>query len=270
MPKKSSRKIKKSKNKEEIIPEGQFMKQLRTGGDMKWINTSNIALTVYKTDIGFYNINNYLRKNPFVSDHVIDLIDKGMNNKQKGVQVFRGIRPTETFKIEPLKSYKEYGYSSVSRNFCSAFHFSNGKNCCVLSFEIPKDILSYDYKNNPYQFLSEEEEILVQRNIVYHIGEPVIVNEMLFYPCVITNMKETGKLKKLMDKQSEFIKNFRVNYNKTKSGSAQEILENLEKNRSTPFLPLLTNLEYFYHELCLDKKMYNQVKKLAKEKYEKK
>jgi len=123
-----------------------------------------------------------------------------MNNKQKGMQVFRGIKPSETFKIEPLKSYEECGYSSVSQNFCSASQFSNRKNCCVLSFEIPKDILSYDYKNNPYQFLSEEEEILVQRNILYHVGEPVIVNEMLFYPCIITKkMKETDKLKKLIE-----------------------------------------------------------------------
>lgn len=38
------------------------MKQLRSGGDMKWINTINIALAVYQTDIGFYAINNYLRK----------------------------------------------------------------------------------------------------------------------------------------------------------------------------------------------------------------
>jgi hypothetical protein len=267
MPKKSSKKSNRNK-KEEIIPEDQFMKQLRSGGDMKWINTINIALAVYQTDIGFYAINNYLRKNPFGSNHIIKLIDKGMNNKQKGIQVFRGVRPSENFKIEPLKSYGEYGYSSVSPNFCSAVKFSNRENCCVLSFEITNDILSYDYKNSLYAFHSDEEEILIQRNIVYHIGEPVIINEMLFYPCVVTKMDNSDKLKKLIDKQTKSITKFRdIDYNKTKSGSAEEILDNLEKNNPYPYSPLLVNLDLYYNNLCLDKKMYKEVEKLAKDKY---
>ena len=273
MPRKSVRKsrvIRKpvNKNKEELIPEEKFVKQLY-GGDTKWINNSNIALAVYQTDIGYKALNTYLRKNPFSSsDHIVNLIDKGMNNKQKGIQVFRGIRQSDNFRIAPFTSYGEYGYSSVSPNFCSAVKFSRG-DCCVLSFEISKDILSYDYKDNPYKFFSNEQEILVQRNIVYHIGEPVIINQTMFYPCVVIKMENTSKLKKLIDKQSEFLRNFSVDYNKIKSGSAEEILENLEKNRPYQFLPLLPNLESSYDNLCLDKKMYAEVEKLAKEKYKK-
>ena len=91
---------------------------------------------------------------------------------------------------------------------------------------------------------------------------------MLFYPCVVTKMDNSDKLKKLIDKQTKFITKFRdIDYNKTKSGSAEEILDNLEKNNPYPYSPLLVNLDLFYNNLCLDKKMYKEVEKLAKDKY---
>lgn len=259
---------------------------LKNAQNLNWVDNNNYALAFYKTDVGYWTLNNYLRniqtkppQDPIYiniydivisggASHIITFIDESMNNKQTGLQVFRGIRRDKKFNIEPGSSYLEPSYSSTTTNFCIAKGFINN-NCCILSFRMPDNILSYDFKNNPQNFHSQEDEILIQRNIVYHIGNPHIINDVYFYPCVITHTQNIDPkyIQSDLKKQSDFLVNFKQEYKRLKSGTAQEILENLEKNRKYTFAPLLPNFDGDYNALCLDNTMKEQVYELAKKKY---
>jgi hypothetical protein len=263
-----------------------FRYHLKNMENLDWIDNSDYALSFYKTDVGAYILNNYLRNiqitppkdsvyinihNIFLSGgayNVIKYIDESMNNNQKGVQVFRGIRNDKNFNLRTGGSYIEESYSSVTTNFCVANKFIN-KKCCILSLRIPDNILSYDFKNSDQQFHSNEDEILIEKNIVYHIGNPSIINDVCFYPCVITR-KENIDPKYIdleLKKQNDFLIDFKKEYKRLKSGTAEEILENLEKNRLYKFLPLLPNFDGDYNRLCLDNTMKEQVYELVKKKY---
>jgi hypothetical protein len=265
-----------------------FRYNLQNEKNLEWIDKNNYAFTFYKTDVGYWILNNYLRnievKPPLDmptyiniykivqsggASNIIKFIDESMDNKQTGMQVFRGIKRDKNFDIEPGNSYIERSYSSTTSNFCIAKSFINS-NCCILSFRIPDNILSYDFKNNPQDFYSQEEEILIERNIVYHIGNPLIINDVYFYPCVISHINSNENLvKSELENQYNYLKYFKQEYKRLKSGTAQEILENLEKNRKYTFAPLLPNFDGDYNSLCLDNTMKSQVYELAKKKYKK-
>lgn len=246
-----------------------FRYMLREHPDLNWIDNKNYALLFYQTDNGYRLINKALRE--FNKENrinrIVSIIDKSLNKEQSGSQVFRGIIQSSEFKFSPYSTYREYGYSSTSLNFCSAIKFLYEKSCCVLSFKITNDILSYNYDNSPYGFFSEEKEILVQRNINYFLGHPLIINDIVFYPCVVSKIgKKVSKeeIKKLMNEQMEFLINFR---DKQNIETPEEILKNLEENRLYKFLPLLVNFDFDYDWLCLNKKMKDKVYELAKKKY---
>lgn len=263
---------------------------LTTTPNLLWINTPYLALIFYKTDAGYILINNTLRgreldkyfidiyKNTiscFNMDkiRIINLIDKGLNDKQKGMQVFRGIRKEQNkgFNIDNNTSYKELGYSSTSTDFCVSRKFIG--ECCILSFEIPSNLLSVDYKDITRSFLDDEKEILLERNIIYYIGNSMTINSVVFYPCVLTKIGEELDQNSLlfrMKKQEDYLNYFKdIEFLKSKSGTPEEILTILENNSPYKHGNFIFNFDVNYSSLCLDEKMKPLVYELALKKYPK-
>lgn len=272
---------------------------------LDWITNKNLALSFYKTDLGYLVINNYLRQikieqflenimkkdedekyeenKEYVKtlntlsdkvDKVIHLIDKSMNKKQSGTQVFRGLKQIPIFSpIDSGKIYKEMSYSSTSLDFCQSWKFMDQKSkCCVLSFKIPDNIKSIDYKDiGEGKDESGEDEILIQRYITYHIGESIIIGGVKFYSCVITPSKEDIKdVKYDLEKQLDYLRFFKSEYERIRGRNLEEIMEYYDKNKPNYLSRYVSivNFDHYYRDLCLDNDFKDKVLSLLKVKYQ--
>jgi len=260
---------------------------------LDWITTKNLALSFYKSDLGYVVINNHLRQikieqyiknkglkeNDYIKEYIktvntlskkvdktINLIDKSMNKKQSGTQVFRGLQKVPGFSpFDSEKIYREMSYSSTSLNFCQSWRFMDRKSkCCVLSFKIPDNIKSFDFKDiGGGKDESGEEEILIQRDIIYHIGESITIGGVKFYSCVITPDKDVKdvEVKLGLEKQLDYLRIFKNDYQKIRGKTPEEIMKYFDKNKPS-YSNTIHTFDYSYAELCLDTDLKDKVKSL--------
>jgi hypothetical protein len=252
-----------------------FYYKMKQFPNLEWIENSEDALTLYKSNYGYKLINLFLRGSKPINipvskkqiKKIISLIDQSLNKNQKNMTVFRGVRPNELFNVVPNSIYEEDGYSSTSTNFCVSVKFS--PLCCILCFEIPKDITSYDFSgHNLTKFMADEKEILLEKGIVYHIGEPMVIKNSTYYPCVIT---KSGKpyiektIKNKLKKQNEYLQEFRSLQMVEKTPT--QILEMMEKEFGVKMKENYFQFFPEYWSLCLDREKIDDVYELYLQKY---
>jgi len=142
----------------------------------------------YYQNLGYNDINQSLRKK-YIHDieqddpslyHCIKEIDAVMSYKNTGITVYRGVNHLTTEFRDDF--FIERGFSSTSTSLEVTRDFLSG-GCCVLSMTIPHHIKSYRYKKDNF---FKEDEILLQRNILYVVGKPYMESGMTIYPCTIS------------------------------------------------------------------------------------
>ena len=149
--------------------------------------------------LSFYQGNGYLKINKFFRDFQ-DLdkiikhtkrIDNVLTTKHVGKTVYRGISNLSalldiTSEAGFDHTFIDHGYSSTSTDFCKAVRFTEN-SCCVLSFSIPEGIKGFHFsedENNDFMKMKED-EILLERNLQYFLSEPVLINGIKVYPCIV-------------------------------------------------------------------------------------
>lgn len=151
------------------------------------------SLTFYQGD-GHKKINKLLRDfgdRDTLLDH-IKKIDKTLSDKYEGETVYRGI-PNLTGLLNKTTeagfdhTFIDHGYSSTTTNFCKSYYFLNEDLCCILAFSIPKGVkgFSFNEKEKTDFRNMKEDEILLERNLQYFLTEPIVINKLTVYPCIV-------------------------------------------------------------------------------------
>ena len=148
----------------------------------------------------FYQGNGYMKINKFLRDYqdkdkIVDhikRIDHSLSNKHEGKTVYRGVPNLVLLLNKTLEAgfdhtFIDHGYSSTTTNLCKTYNFLNNDTCCVLSFSIPKGVKGFSFTEDEKTDFMEmkEDEILLERNLQYFLTEPVLLNGMKVYPCIV-------------------------------------------------------------------------------------
>jgi len=151
------------------------------------MSSQNECLRYYQ-NLGYTDINQSLRTK-YIHEierddpslyHCIKEIDASMSDQNTGITVYRGVNHlTPEFRDD---FFIESGFSSTSTSI-EVTHTFLSEGCCILSMTIPRNIKSYRYKKDTF---FKEDEILLQRDILYVVGKPYMESGMTIYPCTIS------------------------------------------------------------------------------------
>jgi hypothetical protein len=243
------------------------------------MNTDEIeSLSFYQGD-GYQNINKLLRipDKDTLFNH-IKKIDKTLTNKHEGETVYRGIPNLSTLLKSTTEAgfnhtFIDHGYSSTTTNFCKSYSFLKAGTCCILAFTIPKGVkgFSFNEKDKTDFKNMNEDEILLERNLQYFLTEPVVINKLTVYPCIvkkyIPNVSEEDIKNALLVKEN-LVKMKDEIPKQTEDYIVDQIIEWIDKQ------PLKStekwNFDYAFQYLCLlDKSKKDKVYELFQERIKK-
>ena len=137
----------------------------------------------YYQDTGYESINQALREkytlamDPYLH-HCIKEIDGSMSYDHTGLTVYRGISHSPDLS---KGWYHERAFSSTSTSIQVTEGFAKS-HCCIFVMTIPSNVKAYQYRKDNF---FKEDEVLLQRDLMYIVHEPHMEKGVKIYPCTI-------------------------------------------------------------------------------------